>query len=182
MRKVAVLLADGFEEVEAITIIDYLRRAGINVFMTAVSGNATVDGAHKVTVKADIGINDLPEDLDGVVVPGGMPGSSNIADSDTAIRLIQDMYEQGNLVAAICAAPAVVLGKAGILKGKNFTCYPGFESQVSGAKFSEDRVVIDGSLITSRSPGTAIEFSLALIEYLVDADTAQGIASGTLAK
>ncbi len=181
MKKIAVLLANGFEEVEAVTPIDYLRRAGVQVFVTGVGGKE-IKSARDLVVKTDIDIDKLPDDLDGVVVPGGMPGSTNLAASPKVSQLIKRLFSQGKLVAAICAAPAVVLAPTGILAGKTYTCYPGAEKDVQGASFSEKRVVMDGTVITSRAPGTAAEFSLALVEYLAGKEAAQKIHASTLQK
>ena len=181
MKKIAVLLADGFEEVEAVTPIDFLRRAGIDVVTAGVTGK-TVTGAHGVKISADAVVGGLPAGLDGVVLPGGMPGAQNIADSAEAVDLIRKILAAGKLVGAICAAPAVVLGAHGLLQGRRFTCYPGFERDVRGASFTPDRVVADGNLITSRGPGTAAEFALALIEKLAGREEAEKIRKGTLQK
>ena len=180
-KKVAVLLADGFEEVEAVTPIDFLRRAGVKVIAAGITGK-TVTGANGVNITADALAKDLPGDLDGVVIPGGMPGAANVAKSKEAGELIKKLLAAGGLVAAICAAPAVVLGAGGFLSGKRFTCYPGFEKDITGASFSGDRVVVDGNLITSRGPGTAAEFSIALIEYLAGKEAADKVFSATLQK
>ncbi|MDC7219154.1 MAG: DJ-1/PfpI family protein [Spirochaetales bacterium] len=179
MKKIALLLADGFEEVEAITPADFLRRAGVEVILCGVYG-PSVTGSHDITIEADLTLDELPDDLDGVVIPGGMPGAANIAESEEALKLIKRIHNDSELVGAICAAPAVVLGSAGILEGREFTCYPGFEKEVSGARFSEARVVRDSNLITSRGPGTAAEFSLALVEYLVSKEKAKELALATL--
>ncbi len=179
MKKVALLLADGFEEVEAITPADFLRRAGVEVILAGVNG-LSVTGAHDITIEADMTLDELPDDLDGVVLPGGMPGAANIAESEEAVKLIKRVYNDSELVGAICAAPAVVLGGAGLLEGREFTCYPGFEAQVSGARHSEERVVRDSNLITSRGPGSAAEFALALVEYLAGKEKAKELKRVTL--
>jgi 4-methyl-5(b-hydroxyethyl)-thiazole monophosphate biosynthesis len=181
MKTIAVLLAEGFEEVEAVTPIDFLRRAGVEVITAGVTGK-TVTGAHGVPFTADILLKDAPANLDGIVIPGGMPGAANIAKSAEAVTLIQKLFSANKLVAAICAAPGVVLGPNGLLKGKKFTCYPGYEKDVAGAAFSEDRVVVDGNLITSRGPGTAAAFAIALIDYLAGKDAADKVFKDTLQK
>jgi 4-methyl-5(b-hydroxyethyl)-thiazole monophosphate biosynthesis len=179
MKKVAILLADGFEEVEAVTVVDFLRRAGVKVIVTSI-GDLTVTGSNKIVIKADVTLASLAEELDGVVVPGGMPGSSNLAQSEKVIELIGSMNENNKLVAAICAAPALVLGGSGLLNGRKFTCYPGFEDGVTDGVFCTERVVHDANLITSRGPGTAAEFSIALIEYLLGEEAAKAVKEGTL--
>ena len=178
-KKVLVLLAEGFEEVEAITPIDYLRRAGVSVTTAAIGNNLTVKGAHGIEVNADTHIRNLLEEgpsvWDGIVVPGGKPGSDNIAAffaaSNEASDFIKKIGAEGKLISAICAAPARVLAPLGLLAGKKFTCYPGAEENVlsagCNAEWKQDRVVVDGSLITSRGAGTAGEFACAIIDKLV---------------
>ena len=180
MKTACVLLADGFEEVEAITPIDYLRRAGIDVKILGVTGK-TVSGSHGIKVECDLGSEGFSKDYDCVVVPGGGRGADNIAASPQAVFLIKRHFGAGKLVAAICAAPAVVLhGACGILQGKNFTCFPGLEAKVSLANFSEERVVVDGNLITSRSAGTAGEFSAAIVIALAGQDAVDKLTQSVL--
>ena len=179
MKRVAVLFADGFEEVEAITPLDFLRRAGVDAVATGVTARDVV-GAHDIRVNTDITIDELTPDLDGVVIPGGTRGAENIAASAEAIKLITRLLQDGKLVAAICAAPGLVLGARGLIGERRFTCYPGFQEHATSGAFSEDRVVVDGNLITSRGPGTAAEFAEAIIGYLVDQDQATQIHDATL--
>jgi 4-methyl-5(b-hydroxyethyl)-thiazole monophosphate biosynthesis len=180
MKTACVLLADGFEEVEAITPIDYLRRAGVDVKILGVTGK-TVSGSHGIKIESDLGSEGLAKDYDCVVVPGGGRGADNLAASPSAVYLIKRHFAAGALVAAICAAPAVVLhGACDILKGKRFTCYPGLEDKVSGATFSEDRVVVDGTLVTSRGAGTAGEFAAAIVRELVGGAAAENLAAKVL--
>ena len=176
---IALLLADGFEEVEALTIVDFLRRAGVDIRIVGIGGSP-IRGSHGIAVLPDVSIDEVGDDVEGVVVPGGMPGAENISSSDKALELIRKADEQSRLVGAICAAPAVVLEKTGILKGRRATCYPGFETRFTDVVFLEERVVLDGNVITSRGPGTAAEFSVALIEKLVGKKTADEIAAATL--
>jgi 4-methyl-5(b-hydroxyethyl)-thiazole monophosphate biosynthesis len=179
MKQVAVLLADGFEEVEAVTAIDLLRRADIAVSCVGVTGRDVV-GGHEIRISTDITVDELDIDLDGVVIPGGLAGARSIASNGDAMRLIKRLMESGKLVAAICAAPAVVLAPAGLIGGRSFTCYPGLEKDVTDGRFSDARVVVDGNLITSRGPGTAAEFSEAVITHLIGPDAAETVHSGTL--
>lgn len=182
MSTAAVFLADGCEEVEALTQVDFLRRAGIKV-ITAGIGKKTITGGHDIHITADTEVDQLEEPLDAVIMPGGMPGAEHIAKSQKANDIIQSTYRAGNLVAAICAAPAVVLAPTGILAGKKATCYPGFEERLSDdIKFSEERVVVDGNVITSRGPGTAAEFAVAIIRYLEGDKAADEIHRKTLQK
>ncbi|MBN2534970.1 MAG: DJ-1/PfpI family protein [Spirochaetales bacterium] len=179
MVKIALILAEGFEEVEAVTPADFLDRAGVKVFLTGVTGK-TVKGAHGITIAADCTLEELPGDIDGVIIPGGMPGSANVASSSRAIALIKKINREGKLVAAICAAPAIVLEKAGVLEGKKATCFPGMENRLTNSTFSNERVVVDGNIITSRAPGTAAEFALTLVEILAGKEAAEKIYKDTL--
>ena len=151
---IALLLAEGFEEVEAVTPADFLRRAGVDVQLVGIGGR-TIRGSHEIVFEADKTIDEVDVgDIDGVILPGGMPGAENIAASGKALALVRKAYEQGKLVAAICAAPAVALQRTGILKGKRVTCYPGYETWLEGCIFAEDRVVVDGNLVTAAAwPG-----------------------------
>ncbi len=179
MARACVLLAEGFEEIEAITVIDVLRRAEVEV---ATLGIATreVRGAHGVGVTADRTLAEAAgETWDAVILPGGLPGATNLRDDARVCELVSRQHAAGRLVAAICAAP-MVLGAAGVLRGKRATCYPSFESHLTGATPVAERVVIDGNVITSRGPGTALEFGLALAERLCGATTAAGLREGML--
>jgi 4-methyl-5(b-hydroxyethyl)-thiazole monophosphate biosynthesis len=179
---VALLLAEGFEEVEAVTPADFLRRAGVDIQLVGIGGRG-IKGSHGIVFQTDKTIEEIDEsDLEGIILPGGMPGAENIAASNKALSLIKKLYDKGKTVAAICAAPAVALQKTGILEGKTVTCYPGYEKQLEGCTFTEDRVVVDGNLVTSRGPGTAAEFAEALIEILVGPESAQDIHQRTLQK
>jgi protein deglycase len=179
MSTIALLLAEGFEEVEAVTPADFLNRAGIKVITIGVTGK-TVKGAHDISLSTDYTIDELPGDIDGVIIPGGMPGASNVASSSKAVSLIRRLNDDGKLVAAICAAPAVVLEKAGVLTGKKATCYPGFEKEFTQTTFSSRRVVVDGNVVTSRAPGTAAEFALVLVDILAGKEAAEKIYKATL--
>jgi len=180
MKTACVLLADGFEEVEALTPIDYLRRSGVEVTAIGVTGPSP-RGGHGVEVRADRGPEALAADYDCVVVPGGGKGAENLAASAAVSSCVKRHFAAGKLVAAICAAPAIVLhGSCGILAGKRFTCFPGLESKVSGAIFVEDRVVADGALITARAAGCAGEFAYAIVNALVGEEAADLLAEKVL--
>ncbi len=179
MKRAVVLLADGFEEVEAVTAIDFLRRADVETVIVGVTG-IDVEGGHAIRVRANCRIDAVPQELDAVVIPGGAGGAANIASSAPAMELIRRADGQGRLVAAICAAPGLVLGAHDLIGTRTFTCYPGFESHVTSGSFVEDRVVVDGNLITSRGPGTAAEFALAVVRYLAGADAAADLHERTL--
>ncbi len=159
-----LLLAEGFEETEMIAPLDLLRRAGVQVETVGITGKE-VAGAHGIVVKADI----LPEDVktetcQGVILPGGMPGTTNLMESAFVRDLILNCSQGGGLLAAICAAP-MVLGELGLLAGKRATCFPGFEEHLKGAAFSKEPVVTDGNVITARGAGTALHFGAALADY-----------------
>lgn len=179
MKRVVVLLAEGFEEIEAVTPIDYLRRAGVEV-ITAGLDRRTVRGGHGIALEADTTLDALPPGLDAVVVPGGSAGAANLAKSARVAELVTRMHGEGKLVAAICAAPAKVLAPTGILRGRRATCYPGLESELVGSEFSEQRVVTDGNLITSRGAGTAAEFASEVVRYLAGPDAAGKVSAAVL--
>jgi 4-methyl-5(b-hydroxyethyl)-thiazole monophosphate biosynthesis len=184
-KNVIALLAEGFEEVEAVTPIDYLRRAGITVTIAAVGGSLSVKGARGITVNADALLSDIikrkeTDTFDAVVIPGGMPGATNIAASKEAGALITEMASAGKLVCAICAAPAVVLAPLGLLSGKKFTCYPGMEEKVRDGKWTDERVATDGNIITSRGAGTAGVFAVAIIARLLSQAEGDKIAQAVL--
>jgi len=180
MKTACVLLADGCEEVEAATPIDYLRRAGIEVTAAGIAGKAVV-GARGIGLEADLGPEALARDYDCVVVPGGGKGSANLAASPAVAAFIKRHFAAGKTVAAICAAPAVVLhGACGVLAGRRFTCYPGLESTVRGAEFVAERVVVDGNLVTARAAGCAGEFALAVAALLAGEDAARELAAKVL--
>ena len=160
-----ILLAEGFEEIEALTQTDVLRRAGIEVKNVGVTGEF-VTGSHGITVKADISISDAAKSVpEGIILPGGIPGTPNIAANKDAVELIKKVAQKGGLVAAICAAPSV-LGEMGLLKGRKAICYPGFEDKLHGAIITLEKVVVDGNFITSRGAGTAMDMALAIVSYI----------------
>jgi 4-methyl-5(b-hydroxyethyl)-thiazole monophosphate biosynthesis len=173
VARVLVPLAEGFEEIEAVTIVDLLRRAGIEVRTASLAGSS-VTGSHGITVAADMPLDAaVVADYDMIVLPGGMPGSDHLKKDARVVELLQRFAAEGRYTAAICAAPGV-LAHAGLLDGRHATSFPGFlrEDSAPGLRLSDAPVVIDGRLVTSRGPGTAIEFSLALIELLVGKETA----------
>ena len=192
---VYVLLAEGFEEIEALTPVDYLRRVGVEVYTLSCGDSLTVRGSHNIPVVADMMIadvvakNELP---DGIVVPGGMPGAANVAQCLEARNLISQMMAAGKVVAALCAAPVVALAGLGVLKAKRFTCYPSMEAQLEkwggpqwqtlteGCHYTGSRVEVDGNLFTAAGPGTAEEFSLVLAHEFAGHETATKLASSAL--
>ncbi len=153
-----LFLADGFEEIEALAPIDFLRRADIDIVTVGVTGDI-VRGAHNIRVQSDISVDDISLDnnLKGIILPGGMPGSENLNNSENVQKAIDYCNENNLLICAICAAP-FVLGRKGLLNGKNATCFPGFENELTGATVKENGVVRDGNIITARGAGVAWEF------------------------
>ena len=166
MKKVCVFTADGFEEIEGLTVVDLLRRAGIQVIMVSVSDTKTVIGSHNIMLQADALFEEVDyKEVDMLVLPGGMPGTLHLGEHEGLCSLIKEFAGEGKKVAAIWAAPSV-LGDLGLLKGKKAVCYPGFEDRLTGAQVEHIEVVADGNLTTSRGLGTAIPFALELISQL----------------
>ena len=182
MSKIAIFMADGCEEIEALTVVDILRRAGINIDMLSISDNLNVEGAHGIQFRADYLMTDKnSDDYDGVVLPGGMPGTTNLENNTLVQSALKKQFSAGKLIAAICAAPSI-LGKNGMVNGKKVTSYPGFENAFSRATYVTDSVVTDGNVITSRGMGTAIDFALAILEYLIGSDAASDMAKSIMYK
>lgn len=182
IKKIAVHMATGFEEIEAISIIDVLRRADVEVLVVSVTGSLEVMGAHKIAVKADVLFEDVNyDDIYMIVLPGGMPGSSNLDAHKGLQEQIVKFNNENKSLAAICAAP-LVYGNLGILNGKKAACYPGFEKYLNGADVVFDSVVESGNTITGRGPGVAIQFALKLVEKLVSAEKAETLADQMLVK
>jgi len=182
MKKLGVFMADGCEEIEALTVVDIARRAGIEVAMISITGEKIVKGAHGINFETDIPAEFMDFDmLDGIVLPGGMPGTLNLGANKYVLQTIIDFNCKGKLVSAICAAPSV-LGEAGLLKGKRATSYPGFEDKLVEATVCEDAVVVDENIITSRGMGTAIPFALAIVEYMMDNKTVDDLGRGIIYK
>ena len=180
MKQVCVFLADGFEEVEALTAVDLLRRARIYVDTVSITDDYKVHGAHGINVQTEDLFDEVDfNEFDMIVLPGGMPGTLNLGANSYVQSVIADFAEKGKLVAAICAAPSV-LGEAGLLQGKKATSYPGFEEKLLGAETSLNPVVVDGNIITSRGMGTAIPFALEIVAYLLGEDKAEEIRKGII--
>ncbi len=183
MKKTAVVvLAEGFEEIEAVTPVDILRRAGLTVTLAGL-GKTQIKGANGITLHADMTLESFTGLPDAVVLPGGALGASNLGESAAVKALLTRMRDAKKLIAAICASPAMVLARQGFLDGKKATCYPGYEKNFSSRiTFSDARVVVDGNVVTSRGPGTSLEFSLELVRLLVGEDVAADILEKTIAK
>ena len=165
--KARVLFATGYEEVEALTVVDLLRRAGVECLMVSADDLDTVTGAR--------GISEIDDQCDLVVLPGGIPGVPNLKANSKVQAMVKAQNDRGGYVAAICAGPTA-LGAFGVLADKNATCYPGCEDQLMAKRHSTEPVVVDGNVITSRGVGTAIEFALKLVEILIDRQTADDLA------
>lgn len=180
MSKVYVFLADGFEEIEGLTVVDILRRARIDTAMVSVTGRRVVTGSHGIEIGADLLFEEMDYEAGAAfVLPGGMPGTKCLAAHEGLAKVLKDAAAQGKLVAAICAAPSV-LGGLGILKGHTAVCYPGFEEKLEGAQVTQEPVEVSGNVITSRGMGTAIPFALALTARLTDSKTADDLAKGII--
>lgn len=174
---IAVLLADGFEEIEALTPVDVLRRAGLDVRTVAVGSKIAV-GSHGIPVVCDVSADEVKlDEVSAVVFPGGMPGSLNLDASDFSDKIINAVKEKGGIIAAICAAP-MVLGRRGLLEGRRATCYPGFEGELRGAVPTGNAVEVDGNIVTARGMGVALEFALTLISLISGKDEAIRISEG----
>lgn len=164
-----LFLADGFEEIEAISVIDIIRRANIPLKTVSIQ-NKRVLGAHQIPVEADILIEEIAlNDIEMIILPGGMPGTKNLGASERLNDLLLYAAHQGIYIAAICAAPSI-LGKLGLLSDKHATCYPGFEGELKGYKQTEKSVVVDGKIITAKGAGVAMEFGYKIVEILASKD------------
>lgn len=182
MKKVMIHFAEGFEEIEAITPVDVLRRAGCEVLTVSVTGKNEVTSKRGLTVKADKNFSEVDYSVgDMIVLPGGQPGANNLNKHEGLKNQIVQFNKQGKLIAAICAAP-LVLGSIGILKGRKATCFPGTESQLTGATCTGNDVEIDGNVITGKGPGLALAFSLVLAEKLVGKAKMEEVRDAMLAK
>lgn len=172
---IITLLANGFEEIEALTPVDILRRAGLKVFTCGITG-AAVTGSHGIEVKADLLPDDVNlDEVEMVILPGGMPGSTNIDAHPFTDKIIDAVLKNNGRIAAICAAP-LVLGRRGLLDGKEAICYPGFEGELKGAVISSHSVVTDRNITTAKGMGVALEFSKKLVKLLVGEEKAKEIS------
>ena len=176
-----IILSDGFEEIEALTPLDILRRGGCNVKTVSLNNTEYVRGSHNILIAADIKYDEMPDDIDMLVFPGGMPGSTNIDKSKKTDLLIEKALRSNAHIAAICAAP-MILGKRGILKGKKAVCYPGFEEYLLGAEVTNDRVVTDKNVTTAIGMGAALEFAHELLKISADEKTADRIVGAVYPK
>lgn len=177
--EVYLFLAEGFEELEVVTPVDLMRRAGININTVSVSGKKDVTGSHGITLHADLLFEQCDfSNAELLMLPGGMPGTKHLGEHQPLCRLLTEQNEKGKRIGAICAAPSV-LGQLHLLEGKKATCYPGFESYL-GDSYVDDSVVVDGNVITAKGAGVAYDYALCLISLLKDKDTADRVASQSI--
>ncbi|MCH5220885.1 MAG: DJ-1/PfpI family protein [Muribaculaceae bacterium] len=180
MKPSFVFLADGFEEIEALAVVDVMRRAGMDVHTVSIKSTCEVVGAHGIKVVADMIISDCNfNEADWLILPGGLPGASNLAASEV---LCAHLKSYTGRIASICASPGVVLAPLGLLEGKEATCYPGFDEPciAAGATMQDMPVVVADNLITANGPSAALRFALAIVEHTLGADVAQQVGSGML--
>jgi len=179
--KIAVYFAEGYEEIEALSVVDVLRRAAIEVVMVGIGG-IRITSARGITICMDTTIDDLNhEEIDMIVLPGGMPGVSNLENNSLVVQNIKAFKKQGKWLAAICAAPSI-LGKAGLLIGEKATCYPGYEKYLEQCEYSDEKTVISHKIITSKSAGTALEFAFVVLEVISGKLTADNIKKAMVAE
>lgn len=181
MKKTYIFLADGFEEIEALAVVDILRRGGIDVEMVSVSSRREVTAAHGVVVTADILLSQVAEnDAVCLILPGGMPGAKNLAECPELVDMLQRHYDKGLFVAAICAAPGLVLSKLKFDRKLQLTGYPGFEGPLSQHRVLPDGVVVDGKVITAKGPAFAVKFGLTILKHIVSEKASDEVAAGML--
>lgn len=180
MKKAYVHFAEGFEEIEALTIVDVLRRAEIPTEMVSVTGHRQVSGAHGIKIITDVVFEDVNYDQAAMIIlPGGLPGAKNLQDHEGLRKVLEKKASQKEPIAAICAAP-MVLGDLGILKGKDAVCYPGFETHLKGARVKNELSVKFDNIITGKGPGAAINFSLEIVKALKGESVANNLANGMI--
>jgi 4-methyl-5(b-hydroxyethyl)-thiazole monophosphate biosynthesis len=181
-KRAVIVLAEGFEEIEAVVPIDLLRRAGIDVCIAGINPkNQCVTGSHGISIRVDTDLKDLAGDFDACIFPGGLPGADNLAVSEYVRSLIQKMHSQKKIIAAVCASPAVLLAPLGVLDNRAATCFPGMEDDFpKTTRYTNDPVAVDGHLITSRSAGTAVKFALAIIQVLINPQAADSVRAKIL--
>ena len=178
MAKVYQFMADGFEDIEALAPIDILRRGGVEVVTVSINNNACVQSAHGVTVMADAVFEDCNfSDADLLLLPGGMPGASNLRAHEGVCQAITEQHAKGKRIGAICAAP-YILGELGLLQGKRATCYPGFESHLKGATYTAELVTIDGNITTAEGPGAAMPYGYQLLSYFTSPAAIEALKEG----
>lgn len=178
--KIIVFLAEGFEEVEALTVVDYLRRVDIDVDMVSVNREKNVKGAHGIEVVGDKLIEALDiKEYEGAVIPGGLPGATNLQKSNDVVEIVKELNKEDKLIAAICAGP-IVLQESGIIKDRNFTCYPGFQEKIVDGNYLDEKTVRDKNIITGKGPALAIDFALEIVDYLLGEKKKEGLKKDVL--
>lgn len=178
MKKVMVLLANGFEEIEALATVDILRRANVVCDMVSI-GEDIVETSHGMFIKSDKTIEDIEKDYDAIILPGGMPGAKNLKENSEVINLIKMFNDEGKIIGAICAAP-IVLYEAEILVGKKYTCYPGFEKDMQGCLYTGAMVEKHGNIITGKGPGAAFDFAFSILRELGYGAVVDSVKNGML--
>ncbi len=182
MNTVAVFLADGFEEIEALAVVDLCRRAGLNTHMVSIMAECTVKGSHGIPVVADMLLQDVDFGaVDMIVLPGGMPGTIRLEECGPLMNRVKEFYDAGKYISAICAAPTI-FARLGLLKGRNACCYPSMEEQLADAKVSRNPVEISDHVTTSRGMGTAIDLGLAIVERFQGKEAADKLAETVVYK
>ncbi len=181
MKKVLIPLAPGFEEIEALAVVDILRRAGVEITMAGTAENP-IEGRNKIKVLADVSLDSVKEhDFDMIVLPGGAVGTENLKKDIRIKEIVERLYKKGRFITAICAAPTV-LSAIGITAGRTVTSHPTVRTKLEKEKISDERVVIDGNIITSQGPGTAVEFAFKLVEVLLGKEKVAEVNKGVLAR
>lgn len=179
MSKVYEFLANGFEDIEGLAPVDILRRGGVDIKTVSITGTEFVETAHGVTVKADLRFEDISDfsDADMMLLPGGIPGATNLRDHEGVCRALSRHHQEGKRIGAICAAP-LVLGALGILEGRRATCYPGFEKFMTGAEYTADLVTIDGPVITGEGPAATLPYAYKILEMFIGEERTTTIKDG----
>ena len=177
--KVAVYFATGYEEIEALSVVDVLRRAQVDVTMVGVTGKTVVSG-RGISLNMDQLIEEVNHDeIDMIILPGGVPGVDNLKANEKLVNLLKQFKEEGKWLGAICAAPSI-LGELSLLKGEKATCYPGYEDKLLGAHFTGERTVVSGKTITGKGAGASLEFALTILEIIKGKEVAEKIATGMI--
>lgn len=180
MAKVYMFLANGSEEIESLIPVDVFRRGGVEVKTVSTTGSEYIEMSHGVTLKADLKFEDADfSDADLLMLPGGLPGATNLNDHEGVRKALLQQYESGRLVAAICAAP-MVLGSLGIVKGKRATCYPGFEKYLDGAEYTHELCTVDGNVVTGEGPAATLPYAYTQLAMLTDKKTSHDVAEGMM--